>query len=122
MAAKKRKNLSAIGVHYYDPTNDTYPAWEGDVNLQVGGADVSSSNPVPISDATTIYPPIIDTTTTANTVYFGFAAVGSSGSTSSAIWRIMRMVESSGVYTFSFADGNTNFDNVWNNRASLSYS
>lgn len=122
MARPKTKNIKPSALYQYDSATDSFLAWEGDVNLQVGGADVSSSNPLPITDATTIYPPIIDTTTTANTVYFGFAPVGSSASTSSAIWRIMRMVESSGVYTFSFADGDTNFNNVWNNRASLSYS
>lgn len=109
MAVPKRKNVDSVAPYYYDETNDNF-------------VPASSSTPMPITDATTTYPPIIDTTTTANTVYFGFVAVGSSGSTSSAIWRIMRMVESSGVYTFAFADGNTNFDNVWDNRTILSYS
>jgi hypothetical protein len=104
MAIPKRKNADAVVPHVYEETSDKYiPA--------------SLSTPMPVADYSTIYPPIIDTTTTANTIYFGFVAVGSSASTSSAIWRIMRMVDSSGIYTFSFADGNTNFDNVWNNRA-----
>lgn len=109
MAIPKRKNIDGVATHYYDETSDSYiPA--------------SSGSPMPIADFSTIYPPIIDTTTTANTIYFGFVAVGSSADTSSAIWRIMRMVDSSGILTFSFADGDTNFNNVWNNRTSLSYS
>lgn len=56
----------------------------------------------------------------ATTTYFGFAAVGSS--TASAVWRIKRMTVSGTVTSILFADGNSNFDNVWDNRASLSYS
>lgn len=56
----------------------------------------------------------------ASTTYFGFASPGSANA--SAVWRIKRMSVSGNVTTIEFADGNTNFDNVWNNRASLSYS
>ena len=108
--AHKIKNASPTVPHTYDETEDTY-------------SPVSSLAPLPISVVdSTQYATIIDTTTTANTIYFGFVAVGSVGNTSSGIWRILRMVDSSGVLTFAFADGNTNFDNIWNNRASLTYS
>lgn len=109
MAIPKRKNIGGIATHYYDETSDSY-------------IPVSSASPIPIADFSTIYPPIIDTTTTSGTIYFGFATIGSSASTSSPIWRIMKMVDSSGILTFSFADGDSNFDNVWANRTSLSYS
>jgi len=53
--------------------------------------------------------------------YLGDAVVGSV--TSTASWRIQKLVFGvTGSVTITFADGNTNFDNVWNNRASLSYS
>ena len=52
--------------------------------------------------------------------YVGWAIPGSI--TSSAIWKLMRMTESSGDLTIEWADGNVSYDNVWNNRASLSYS
>lgn len=53
--------------------------------------------------------------------YLGDAAVGSSISTAS--WRIQKLEFGvTGSVTITFADGNTNFDNIWNNRASLSYS
>lgn len=68
-----------------------------------------------------LYPPIIDKST-AGTTYFGWCAVGSSTDTASAVWRIKRSVESSGVVTFSYADGNADLDNIWNDRASLTYS
>jgi hypothetical protein len=53
--------------------------------------------------------------------YLGDAVVGSS--MSSSVWRIQKLdFGATGSVTITFADGNTNFDNVWNNRASLSYS
>lgn len=109
MAIPKRKNADAVVPHVYDETSDKY-------------IPTSLSTPIPVADYSTIYPPIIDTTTTTNTIYFGFVAVGSSADTGSAIWRIMRMVDSSGILTFSFADGDTNFDNILDNRASIPYS
>lgn len=58
---------------------------------------------------------------TSNTVtYFGYAAVGSANS--SAVWKIKRMTVSLKITTVVYADGDTNFDNIWDNRASLSYS
>lgn len=55
----------------------------------------------------------------ATILYVGKAAAGSSAG--SAAWSIQRIDTSSGT-VITWADGNTNEDNVWNNRASLSYS
>jgi len=53
--------------------------------------------------------------------YIGEASPGSA--TSSAVWRIKRIDESGNPeIIIKWADGNTNFDNVWDNRAALSYS
>lgn len=51
--------------------------------------------------------------------YIGNAAPGTA--TSSALWRVKKIDTSSGT-AITFADGNDLFDNVWDNRASLSYS
>jgi len=51
--------------------------------------------------------------------YIGYAKAG--GLTSSAVWRIMKINEENGVI-IEWADGNTKFDNIWDNYASLSYS
>ena len=59
-----------------------------------------------------------DDTTTANTVYVGFADIGSA--TSAASWRIMRINTSTKAVTY--ADGDSLDDNIWDDRASLSYS
>ncbi len=53
--------------------------------------------------------------------YVGFAIPGSA--TSAAIWKIKRVDESVlNDVKIEWADGNISFDNVWDNRAGLSYS
>lgn len=53
-------------------------------------------------------------------VYKGWAAVGSTPA--NAVWRIVRMtINTEGDVTEEWADGNTNFDNVWNTRGSINY-
>jgi len=53
--------------------------------------------------------------------YVGKAAPGSASS--SASWQIKRLTyTSAGDVTTAVADGNLNYDNVWDNRASLTYS
>jgi len=56
----------------------------------------------------------------SNTAYYGFAEPGSS--TSDPVWRIMKKSVSGTVTSYLWADGNTKFDNIWDNRTSLSYS
>lgn len=54
--------------------------------------------------------------------YLGWAEPGTA--TSAAEWRVKRITESSegsGDYAMEFADGDSDFDNVWDDRASLSY-
>lgn len=62
----------------------------------------------------------IDNTTTANVIYIGKAAPGSTGSQN--VWQIKKLDTSTLALDKTWADGNANYDNVWNNRASLSYS
>lgn len=53
--------------------------------------------------------------------YLGDAAIGSNEG--SSVWRIQKLdFTAEGNVTITFADGNDNFDNIWSNRASLSYS
>lgn len=51
--------------------------------------------------------------------YFGKAAPGSL--TSAAVWQIQRMGVSGTVTTYEWADGDREFNNVWDNRTSLTY-
>jgi hypothetical protein len=54
----------------------------------------------------------------ATVSYIGEAAPASS--TSSPVWRIRKLDTTSGV-NLLYADGDTQFNNVWDNRASLTY-
>lgn len=54
------------------------------------------------------------------TCYVGWAAAGTA--TSCALWRIKKIVISGEDITVTWADGDADFDNVWDDRASLSYS
>lgn len=62
---------------------------------------------------------VVDDTTTASVTYVGKARPGSV--TSSGVWQVKKIDQTSGV-VITWADGNTLFDNIWDNRASLSYS
>lgn len=52
--------------------------------------------------------------------YIGEATTGTT--TSSSNWRIKRLTQSGSVLIIEWADGNGNFDNIWDNRTSLTYS
>jgi hypothetical protein len=52
--------------------------------------------------------------------YFGYAVVGTTDAASA--WKIKRVTISGTVTLFEYANGNINYTNIWNNRASLSYS
>lgn len=52
--------------------------------------------------------------------YIGKAQIGSA--TSSAEWQIQRITESGSSTSIDWANGADEFDQVWDNRASLSYS
>ena len=54
------------------------------------------------------------------TTYIGDAKPATA--TSAATWRIKRMVETGPDLEILWADGDANFDNVWDDRAGLSYS
>ena len=56
----------------------------------------------------------------ATTAYVGEAEVGTAGS--AAAWRIQKLSFSAGGGVgITWADGDTRFDNVWDNRAALTY-
>lgn len=53
----------------------------------------------------------------ASVTYVGTAAISSA--TSSAVWKIKKLTTSGTVTSILFADGNANYDNVWDDRASI---
>jgi hypothetical protein len=52
-------------------------------------------------------------------VYVGQADPGSS--TSAAVWRVKKITESLGGTSIDWADGDAEFDNVWDDRDTLTY-
>ena len=55
----------------------------------------------------------------ASTTYIGEAKPGTIFS--AAAWRIKKVVETGPDVTITWADGDSNFDNVWDDRLSLAY-
>jgi len=93
-----------------------------DANLEAlissGKLLVSEANSATISSNTnTSLAQQIDTTSTAGYTYIGQAAAGTAQSAAS--WRI-KLIDSYGNITW--AGGNANFANIWNNRTALTYS
>ena len=60
----------------------------------------------------------VDDTSTTDVTYIGKAKIGSV--TSDSLWQIKKVDESSNT-TITWADSNSDFDNVWDNRTSLTY-
>lgn len=55
----------------------------------------------------------------ATTEYLGWAEPGSA--TSGAFWRVKKITTTGSDIAIAWADSNRNFDNVWDDRASLTY-
>ncbi len=66
------------------------------------------------------FEPRICDETNANTIYRGYALTGIAGE--AAGWAIQKTTNNRGVVSNQWADGNKNFDKVWNNRKALIYS
>ena len=84
--------------------------------LSFAGAGTIPVSEVKITDNEKI---IIDEST-AGTIYVGRATIGTA--TTSATWQIQRTMTVANITTVEWADGNIQYDNVWDNRGSLSYS
>jgi len=54
----------------------------------------------------------------ANTAYLGVAAIDSNSA--EPVWQIKKLDYTTGVI-IRWADGNANFDNVWDDRATITY-
>jgi hypothetical protein len=61
----------------------------------------------------------LDETSTANVTYVGKAPVGTSES--DAAWKIFKIDETGAVMKITYADSNSNYDNIWANRVGLTY-
>lgn len=73
-------------------------------------------------DLTRKYAILMSHDASSNIEYFGKAKVGSVKA--DAVWQIMKILydASNNLTDIQFAEGNEDFDNVWDDRAGLSYS
>jgi len=91
----------------------------GDIYEKITGSWSLQGSPGSV--ALTIRSDTIDPTVFPEVTYRGDALPGSA--TSATAWRVQRLTQQSdGDMEILFADGNDNFDNIWDNRLSLSYS
>ena len=102
--------LGNNGDQYIDSDNgDIYTKVAGTWNLQGNMSEVAQTIRTDTDGAT------------PETIYRGKALPGTSQATGA--WRCEEItIAADGDVSILFADGNDNYDNVWNNRASLSYS
>lgn len=94
-----------------NPTADPETGLAKDTILTDGSQKSNPSN----------YANRIDKTSTANKIYIGDSII--SGAEGSAVWRI-QVIDKTSLANIKvlWADGDELFNNVWNNRTSLSYS
>lgn len=111
-AGAPSNGLGNDGDIYTDTDNgDIYEKIMGSWSLQGSPNDM----------ALTTRTDTIDPTVFPEVTYRGDALPGTA--TASALWRVQRLtIQSDGDMEILFADGNDNFDNIWDNRLSLSYS
>lgn len=86
-----------------------------DAELRASPIDVQGT----FYSTTAQYAVIADNKTTGGVIYIGYADPGTA--TSAASWRIKK-VDISNYPVITWADGDTNFNNVFDNRVSLTYS
>lgn len=93
---------------------------DGSINIDKSGLATSANQTITNTklDTLNFKPATRVDEASATVTYVGEAAAGSA--TSGAVWLIKKIDETSGI-VITFADGNTNYDNVWDNRAALTY-
>lgn len=91
----------------------------GDIWLKSAGTWSLQGSPNSVALTTRL--DTIDPAATPEVTYKGEAIPGTL--TSAALWRVSRItIQADGDIEIVFADGDSNFDNIWDNRLSLSYS
>ena len=89
-------------------------------NYEITGSSLGDKRGLDVSVLPTEYKTIVDEASDTVT-YVGKAVAGSS--TSQAVWNISKFtVSGNTITTKTSADGDFNYDNIWDNRASLNYS
>ena len=67
------------------------------------------------------YIEVAEDSTDSSITYVGKAFVASDGDKSRPIWQILKITETGTSTSVTYADGDVKFDNIWNDRETLSY-
>ena len=79
----------------------------------------SIKNAVSALDNKIFFEPVLVDESNPNVIYKGFASPAAKGE--EPVWAIQRVGINAEICSYQWADGNKNFDNVWNDRATLTY-
>lgn len=85
------------------------------INEQVSSIKTSVS----ALDSKIFFDPVLIDESNPNVIYKGFASP--SAKHDEAVWAIQKITNTGEVCSYQWADGNKNFDNIWNDRATLTY-
>lgn len=127
----QRHDLRELWIQSADGDNAPYIGmrgnlyWNGSAWVKwTGKVSAPWDDPIFVDGAVTAQPSTYamqyDDTGSGGISYQGWALAGTA--TSAASWRIRKIVQTGNDFAITWADGNTTMDNVWNNRAALSYS
>lgn len=76
-------------------------------------------NAVSTLDNKIFFEPVLIDESNPNIIYKGFASPAANAE--EAVWAIQRISNTGDVCSYQWADGNKNFDNIWNKRSELLY-
>ncbi|HXS93172.1 MAG TPA: hypothetical protein VN736_01135 [Candidatus Limnocylindrales bacterium] len=110
-------------LHYADPGNGN-PVISTDTLTDGSCCQyVKVLDPATGTSAPTLYTQAFDYDASGNPIYLGYAVPGNSNA-ASAVWRILKLTyDGSGrVTNRQYAGGSVLFNQIWNNRATLTYS
>lgn len=109
MASETHRGVSALERLEHSDENN---AKNVNVYIWNGSSWVRSQGSTPS------YTTRLDDFTTTNVTYVGKAPIGSA--VGSAVWQIQKIDETTGM-VITWADGDSSFNNIWDNRAGLTY-
>jgi hypothetical protein len=133
--ARTTKSIPKAAMYVYDPLTGLYEPWDGVLNtgdIEIGAVEIkdgtTDTRGVVTSDGVNNAQVVMNSdyvvnlstdSGDVNVTYVGKATVGAT--TASASWQIKQLDETTDL-VMTYADGDNSYDNVWNNRESLSYS
>jgi hypothetical protein len=114
--------LRNIFINYpevINPRTASPEALRDAINLMLKNEMGDIQHTVETINSKIFFEPLIEDETVPKTIYKGYAAPGSK--TNEAVWAIEKIVNKEGIIYHLWANGNKNFDNVWDDRQRCDY-